>query len=82
MVIDEVHTPDSSRFVIADGFDDAVTEGRKHESLSKEFLRDIMLTRANGDVDRAKELMAEPLDEETVEEALARYQQLRDILKD
>lgn len=76
MIIDEVHTPDSSRFVIADGFKEAVARGERPESLSKEFLRLVMLDRAGGDVDAAKRMMAQPLPSDVVKETLNRYQQL------
>lgn len=79
IVLDEVHTPDSSRFVMADGFDEAVASGTRPQSLSKEFLREIMLERSGGDVDKAKELMAQPLDEDIVDELISRYRQLHSI---
>jgi phosphoribosylaminoimidazole-succinocarboxamide synthase len=79
IVIDEVHTPDSSRFVLADGFEEAVSSGIKPASLSKEFLRELMLDLAGEDVDRAKELMKEPLSDDVVAETRERYQRLHDI---
>lgn len=36
---DEVHTPDSSRYWIQDGYDARMAAGREPESLDKEFLR-------------------------------------------
>jgi phosphoribosylaminoimidazole-succinocarboxamide synthase len=79
VVIDEVHTPDSSRFVMADNFEEAMREGRKPRSLSKEFLREIILDRAGGDVNRARQLMTEPLPDDIVEEILSRYRQLHQV---
>lgn len=38
-IMDEVHTPDSSRFWIADTYEGLHNEGKEPESLSKEFLR-------------------------------------------
>lgn len=76
MVIDEVHTPDSSRFSPVDGFEEAINAEESPRTLSKEFLRAIMLGRARGSVDKAKELMAEPLPDNVVEETLACYQEL------
>jgi phosphoribosylaminoimidazole-succinocarboxamide synthase len=78
-VADEVHTPDSSRFVMADGFSEAVSKGETPKSLSKEFLRGIMLDRAGADVVKAKELMKEPLADDVVDETQSRYQQLHQI---
>lgn len=81
-IADEVHTPDSSRFALADGFSDDVANGRKVNSLSKEYLRQIILERAGGDVDAAKELMKQPLPDEVVEETVARYRQLQALFTD
>jgi phosphoribosylaminoimidazole-succinocarboxamide synthase len=39
MLIDEVHTPDSSRFWVADSYEDRVARGEEPENFDKEFLR-------------------------------------------
>jgi phosphoribosylaminoimidazole-succinocarboxamide synthase len=39
LLIDEVHTPDSSRFWVADGYDLRVAAGEEPESLDKEVMR-------------------------------------------
>jgi len=78
-IADEVHTPDSSRFVYTEGFAQAVARGQTPKSLSKEFLRGMMLERAGGDKDRAKELMAEPLPDDIAEETLVRYKELHKV---
>lgn len=39
LLIDEVHTPDSSRFWMADSYDERVAAGDEPESLDKEFVR-------------------------------------------
>ena len=39
MVIDEIHTPDSSRYFYADGYDSLQSAGNPQRQLSKEFLR-------------------------------------------
>jgi phosphoribosylaminoimidazole-succinocarboxamide synthase len=39
MLIDEVHTPDSSRFWVADGYPERVAQGLEPENFDKEFLR-------------------------------------------
>lgn len=79
IVIDEVHTPDSSRFVMEEGFDGAVKAGERPEHLSKEFLREIILDRAGGDIEKAKALMAQPLEADVVEEIIARYKKLHTV---
>lgn len=40
IVIDEVHTPDSSRYWIADTYDSRMAAGQAPEALSKEFVRE------------------------------------------
>ncbi|MCF7830891.1 phosphoribosylaminoimidazolesuccinocarboxamide synthase [Candidatus Gracilibacteria bacterium] len=39
IVIDEVHTPDSSRYWIADSYEDRFNQGQEPEGLDKEFVR-------------------------------------------
>ncbi len=39
MIIDEVHTPDSSRFWIAESYEERVSQGLEPESFDKELLR-------------------------------------------
>lgn len=39
MLIDEIHTPDSSRFWIADTYEERVQKGMEPENFDKEFLR-------------------------------------------
>ena len=38
-LIDEVHTPDSSRYFYADGYDERQQKGEVQKQLSKEFVR-------------------------------------------
>ncbi len=38
-LIDEIHTPDSSRYFYADGYEDKLAKGEPQRQLSKEFLR-------------------------------------------
>ena len=46
MLIDEVHTPDSSRYFYADGYDERQAKGEAQKQLSKEFVREWLM--ANG----------------------------------
>jgi phosphoribosylaminoimidazole-succinocarboxamide synthase len=39
MIIDEVHTPDSSRFWLAESYEDRMANGEEPENFDKEFLR-------------------------------------------
>jgi phosphoribosylaminoimidazole-succinocarboxamide synthase len=38
-LIDEIHTPDSSRYFYADGYEDRLAKGENQKQLSKEFVR-------------------------------------------
>jgi phosphoribosylaminoimidazole-succinocarboxamide synthase len=39
MLMDEIHTPDSSRYFYKEGYEDRQTKGEKQRQLSKEFVR-------------------------------------------
>lgn len=43
LVIDEVHTPDSSRYYYADGYNKRLAEGTPQRQLSKEFVREWLM---------------------------------------
>lgn len=43
MLMDEIHTPDSSRYFYADGFDERQQKGEKQKQLSKEFVREWLI---------------------------------------
>ena len=45
-LMDEVHTPDSSRYYYADGYEERLRKGEKQKQLSKEFVREWLM--ANG----------------------------------
>lgn len=45
-LIDEIHTPDSSRYFYAEGFQERLAKGEKQKHLSKEFVREWLI--ANG----------------------------------
>ena len=42
-LMDEVHTPDSSRYFYADGFDERQRSGERQKQLSKEFVREWLI---------------------------------------
>lgn len=46
VVIDEIHTPDSSRYFYTDGYAERQAQGEKQRQLSKEFVREWLM--ANG----------------------------------
>ena len=43
MLIDEIHTPDSSRYFYAEGFEERQEKGEKQKQLSKEFVREWLI---------------------------------------
>ena len=46
MLMDEIHTPDSSRYFYADGYEERLEKGERQRQLSKEFVREWLM--ANG----------------------------------
>jgi len=42
-LIDEIHTPDSSRYFYADGYQERQSKGEKQKQLSKEFVREWLI---------------------------------------
>ncbi|HEY8398236.1 MAG TPA: phosphoribosylaminoimidazolesuccinocarboxamide synthase [Flavihumibacter sp.] len=42
-LMDEIHTPDSSRYFFADGFEERQARGEKQQQLSKEFVREWLI---------------------------------------
>ena len=47
LVIDEIHTPDSSRYWIADGSDERFRKGEEQKNLDKEFFRQWLIKERN-----------------------------------
>lgn len=43
VLIDEIHTPDSSRYFYADGYQERLSRGEKQKQLSKEFVREWLI---------------------------------------
>jgi len=44
VLMDEIHTPDSSRYFYADGFEERQSTGERQKQLSKEFVREWLIT--------------------------------------
>lgn len=42
-LMDEIHTPDSSRYFYADGFEERLEKGERQKQLSKEFVREWLI---------------------------------------
>src|SRR3989338_9427165 len=45
MVVDEIHTPDSSRYWVADGYGHRFAQGADQQMLDKEFVRQWLIER-------------------------------------
>ena len=69
MLIDEIHTPDSSRYWIADGYEERLADGQEPQNIDKEFLR--LWFRANCDPYKDDVLPEAPA--ELVKELSRRY---------
>jgi phosphoribosylaminoimidazole-succinocarboxamide synthase len=44
MLMDEIHTPDSSRYFVAEGYTETQAKGTKQQQLSKEFVREWLMS--------------------------------------
>lgn len=42
-LMDEIHTPDSSRYIYADGYEERLARGERQKQLSKEFVREWLM---------------------------------------
>jgi phosphoribosylaminoimidazole-succinocarboxamide synthase len=60
-LMDEIHTPDSSRYFYADGFEERQKRGEKQKQLSKEFVREWLI--ANGFMGKTGQQVPEMSDE-------------------
>ncbi len=77
LVIDEVHTPDSSRYYYADGYEQRLAAGQPQRQLSKEFVREWLMAHGFQGLD------GQPLPDlppEFVAEVSARYVELYETL--
>jgi phosphoribosylaminoimidazole-succinocarboxamide synthase len=72
-LIDEVHTPDSSRYFYAEGYDDRQKSGEVQKQLSKEFVRQWLIE--NGFQGKEGQTIPEMTDD-IVKSIAARYQEL------
>ena len=73
MLIDEIHTPDSSRYFYADGYQDRQDRGEQQKQLSKEFVRQWLIS--NGFKGKKGQVVPH-MPEAFVEEVSERYIEL------
>jgi phosphoribosylaminoimidazole-succinocarboxamide synthase len=76
-LIDEIHTPDSSRFFYADTYEKLQSEGLQQRQLSKEFVREWLMQ--NGFQGLEGQLVPEMTDE-FVDSISGRYQELYEVM--
>ena len=72
-LIDEIHTPDSSRYFYAEGYEERFTKGERQRQLSKEFVREWLM--ANGFQGMEGQVVPEMTDE-VVNDITSRYIEL------
>ncbi len=72
-VIDEIHTPDSSRYFYASGYEERQAKGERQQQLSKEFVREWLM--AHGFMGLENQLMP-VMPDSFVEEISQRYIEL------
>lgn len=73
ILIDEIHTPDSSRYFYADGYEEKQRKGEKQRQLSKEFVREWLME--NGFQGKEGQKVPE-MTPEIVEKISERYMEL------
>ena len=73
VLMDEIHTPDSSRYFYADGYEERLAKGEHQKQLSKEFVREWLM--ANGFQGREGEKVPE-MTPEVVDGITDRYVEL------
>lgn len=72
-LMDEIHTPDSSRYFYADGFEARLKKGEKQKQLSKEFVREWLIE--NNFMGKEGQQVP-PMSDEWVETISSRYIEL------
>jgi phosphoribosylaminoimidazole-succinocarboxamide synthase len=76
-LIDEIHTPDSSRFFYSDSYQQLQSEGKQQRQLSKEFVREWLMN--NGFQGLEGQLVPD-MDDEFVDTISGRYQELYEVM--
>lgn len=77
ILIDEIHTPDSSRYFYAENYNELRAEGNRPKQLSKEFVREWLIS--HGFQGEEKQALPEMTDQD-VEAITDRYMELYEIL--
>lgn len=77
VLMDEIHTPDSSRYFYAEGYEERQSKGERQRQLSKEFVREWLM--ANGFQGKDGQKMPE-MPDAFVDEITARYIELFELV--
>lgn len=77
VLMDEIHTPDSSRYFYAEGYEERQATGERQRQLSKEFVREWLM--ANGFQGKDGQKMPE-MPDAFVDEITARYIELFELV--
>ena len=77
VLMDEIHTPDSSRYFYAEGYEERQAKGERQRQLSKEFVREWLM--ANGFQGKDGQQMPE-MPDAFVDEITARYIELFELV--
>ena len=72
-LMDEIHTPDSSRYFYADGYEERQRKGERQKQLSKEFVREWLI--ANNFMGKEGQVVP-PMSEEWIDTISKRYIEL------
>ncbi|MEO0403952.1 MAG: phosphoribosylaminoimidazolesuccinocarboxamide synthase, partial [Bacteroidota bacterium] len=73
ILIDEIHTPDSSRYFYSDGYEERQANNEQQKQLSKEFVREWLI--ANGFMGKEGQTVPE-MTEEFIQMVSSRYIEL------
>ncbi len=75
LLIDEIFTPDSSRFVEIEAYDRAMGEGAEIPTMDKQIIRDYVES-----IGWNKQATAPKLPAEVIEKTVAQYRKMRDTI--
>ena len=76
-LIDEIHTPDSSRYFYADGYEERFAKGENQRQLSKEFVREWLMEKGfQGKTDQAIPEMDETFAKSVSERYIELYEKI------
>ncbi len=77
VLIDEIHTPDSSRYFYADGYEERQATGEEQKQLSKEFVRQWLISKGfQGKVGQTVPTMSDAFVEEVSERYIELYESI------